>query len=197
MAGEDFFNGMSLNPILINSSRGEVVDSNALKDALAGGKLRAAVLDVWEGEPDPDLELIWMVDIATPHIAGYSVDGKANATGMSVRALSRFFGLGLDDWTPDDLPAPRIDNLIIDGSRFNLQELLMVISRRSYDVLRDDDVLRRDTGSFEQLRAEYPQRREPAAIRVSLINDYIGAGPVLKKLGYHTRTDYYVNLNDH
>jgi erythronate-4-phosphate dehydrogenase len=197
MAGEDFFNGLLRNPILINSSRGEVVNGIALKDALATGKLKAAVLDVWEGEPDPDLELIWMVDIATPHIAGYSVDGKANATGMSVQALSRFFNLGLNDWTPDNLPEPRIDNLIIDGSRFNLQELLMVISRRSYDVLRDDDVLRRDTSSFEQLRAEYPRRREPAAIRVSLINDFIGAGPVLKELGYHTRTDYYVNLNDH
>ena len=194
LADKGFLAGLEGNPILINSSRGEVVDGNALKDALAGGQVRAAVLDVWEGEPDPDPELMWMVDIATPHIAGYSVDGKANATGMSVRALSRFFELGLDDWEPADLPLPRINNLIIDGSRFNLQELLMVISRRAYDVLRDDDVLRKNTGKFEQLRAKYPHRREPSAIRVNIINDFMAAGPVLRQLGYHARTDYYTKL---
>lgn len=194
LADEDFFTGLARKPILINSSRGEVVDGNALKDALASGWVRAAVVDVWEGEPDPDLELMYMVDLATPHIAGYSVDGKANATGMSVRALSRHFGLGLDQWQTADLPPPRIDNLIIDGSKFDLQDLLMVIARKAYDVLRDDDVLRKNPGKFEYLRASYPERREPEAIRVNLINDYIGAGPVLKQLGYHARTDHYVKL---
>jgi erythronate-4-phosphate dehydrogenase len=151
-------------------------------------------MDVWEGEPDPDLELMYMVDLATPHIAGYSVDGKANATGMSVQALSRFFGLGLDDWQPDKLPPPRIDNFVIDGSKFDLQDLLMVIARKAYDVLRDDDVLRKNPGRFEYLRVSYPVRREPVAIKVNIINDYIGAGPVLKQLGYHARTDHYVKL---
>jgi erythronate-4-phosphate dehydrogenase len=170
------------------------VDGGALKDALATGRIRAAILDVWEGEPDPDLEMLHMVDLATPHIAGYSVDGKANATGMSVRALSRYFELGLNNWQPAGLPPPRLDNLIVDGSRFDLQDLLMVIARKAYDVMRDDDVLRRNPRKFEQLRAFYPVRREPPAITVNVINDYIGAGPVLKKLGYHARTDHYVKL---
>ena len=191
LADERFFDGLSRMPILINSSRGEVVDGNALKKSLATGKVKAAVLDVWEEEPALDNELMSLVDLATPHIAGYSVDGKSNATGMSVRALSRFFGLGLDDWEPVDLPSPRIDNLIIDGSRFDLQELLVVLARRAYDVLRDDDVLRKNPENFEQLRAAYPVRREPAAIRVNIINDYIAAGPVLRQLGYHARTDYF------
>jgi len=168
-----------------------VVDGNELKKSLASGKVKAAVLDVWEAEPDLDKELLSMVDIATPHIAGYSVDGKSNATGMSVRALSRFFKLGLDDWEPADLPLPRIDNLIIDGSRFDLQELLVILARRAYDVLRDDDVLRKNPENFERLRASYPVRREPAAIRVNIINDYKAAGPVLRQLGYHARTDYF------
>jgi erythronate-4-phosphate dehydrogenase len=194
IADREFFTGLARNPILINTSRGEVVDGNALKNALASGAVRAASLDVWENEPDPDRELMYMVDLATPHIAGYSVDGKANATGMSVRALSRHFNLGMDDWEPEGLPPPRIDNLIIDGSRFDLQELLMVIARRSYDVLRDDDVLRRDPRKFEFLRVSHPVRREPPAIRVSILNDFIGAGPVLQQLGYRARTDYFVKL---
>ncbi len=194
LADAEFFGALDRKPVLINSSRGEVVEGDALKDALATGAVRAAVLDVWEGEPNPDPELMYMVDLATPHVAGYSVDGKANATGMSVRALSRYFGLGMDQWQPDSLPPSRIDNMIADGSKFNLQDLLMVIARRSYDVLRDDDVLRRNPGQFERLRVEYPARREPRAIRVNIVNDYIGAGPVLKQLGYHIRTDYYVKL---
>ncbi len=194
LAGKEFFTELRGKPILINSSRGEVVDGDELKKSLASGKVKAAVLDVWEAEPDLDKELLSMVDIATPHIAGYSVDGKSNATGMSVRALSRFFGLGLDDWEPADLPPPRIDNLIIDGSRFDLQELLVILARRAYDVLRDDDVLRKNPENFEKLRASYPVRREPAAIRVNIINDYNAAGPVLRQLGYHARTDYYNRL---
>ena len=147
LAGKEFFAGLARTPILINSSRGQVVDGDELKKSLESGKVKAAVLDVWEAEPDLDKELLSMVDIATPHIAGYSVDGKSNATGMSVRALSSFFGLGLDDWEPADLPPPRIDNLIIDGSRFDLQELLVILARRAYDVLRDDDVLRKNPES--------------------------------------------------
>ncbi len=194
LADEEFFEGLRRSPVLINSSRGEVVDGNALKKSLGSQKVRAAVLDVWEGEPNPDPELLSLVDLATPHIAGYSVDGKANGTGMSVRALSRFFKLGLDDWEPDNLPPPRDENIIVDGSRFELQELLMIIARKAYDVLRDDDVLRKHPENFEKLRAEYPVRREPAAIRLTIINDFNAAGPVLKQLGYHVRTDYYNKL---
>jgi erythronate-4-phosphate dehydrogenase len=195
LADEGFMDGLVRQPILINTSRGGVIREEALKNALASGGIRAAVLDVWEEEPEPDPELLFMVDIATPHIAGYSVDGKANGTAMSVRAISRRFNLGLDDWEPEDLPPPRIDHLIIDGSRFELQELLVVIARRAYDVLRDDDVLRKDLSRFEELRASYPVRREPAAIRISIVNDFKGAGPVLRQLGYHSRTDHYNQLN--
>jgi erythronate-4-phosphate dehydrogenase len=194
LADEEFFRGLGRKPVIINSSRGPVVDGRALYQALESGLVRAAVLDVWEGEPELDMKLLSVVDIATPHIAGYSVDGKATATRMSVQALSRHFKLGMDDWQPEGLPEPRINNLIIDGSRFNLQELLHVLARRAYDVLRDDDVLRKNPEKFEHLRASYPVRREPSAIRVNIINDFKGAGPVLRQLGYHARTDYYNQL---
>ena len=88
-----------------------------------------------------------------------------------------------------------IDNLIVDTSWFSLQDLLTILARRTYDVLRDDGVLRKNPGKFEYLRVAYPIRREPAAIRISLVNDNIGAGPVLQQLGYRIRTDHYVKIS--
>jgi erythronate-4-phosphate dehydrogenase len=190
LADEEFFGRCRKSPVLINTSRGEVVDGNALKRALRSGTVSAAVLDVWEGEPAIDRELMALVDFATPHIAGYSVDGKANATGMSVHALSRFFQLGMDDWEPLNLPAPPVEKIVIDGTSPALQEVLLEVSRQAYDVRRDDSALRGDPAAFEKLRAEYPVRREPPAISVKLINDRKGAGPVLEELGFKVLSDY-------
>jgi erythronate-4-phosphate dehydrogenase len=184
LADERFFAALARRPFLVNSSRGEVVDSRALKRALTKGMISGATLDVWEGEPDPDLELMDRIDFATPHIAGYSVDGKANATRMSIRALSRFFKLGLEDWEPSDLPGPQNREIMVDATGMDLQAILLEVCNRAYDVRRDDAALRTDPGSFEKLRAHYPVRREPGAFRVKLLNDRAGAGPTLKKLGF-------------
>lgn len=78
----------------MNTSRGEVIETEALLDALQSGILSDAVIDVWEHEPDINLKLLEKVIIGTPHIAGYSADGKANATRMSLEALCRFFRIG-------------------------------------------------------------------------------------------------------
>ncbi len=189
MVDRDFLSQLKKNSILIDSSRGEVVDGDTLKKALVDGQLSAAVLDVWEGEPDLDLDLMGKVDIATPHIAGYSVDGKANATGMSVRALSRFFKLGLDEWQPVDLPAPVKNEILIDGSGCTRQDLLLEIYRDVYDVMRDDAVLRKNPASFEEQRASYPVRREPGAFKIRILNDRSGVGSVLEQLGYKVFSD--------
>src|SRR5665647_1309268 len=82
--------------IVINSSRGEVVDNTALRKALEEGTVGGTVLDVWEGEPEADRKLISFADLATPHIAGYSVDGKANATVNSVRKVSAALNISLN-----------------------------------------------------------------------------------------------------
>lgn len=117
--------------ILVNASRGEVVDNAALKSILQQGRLQACVLDVWENEPHIDPELLALVDIATPHIAGYAIDGKANGTTMSVRALARHFHLSeLYDWQVTDLPS----------------------STPSYDIMLDDKHLRAHPELFEELR---------------------------------------------
>ena len=132
----------SLRPdqILINTSRGEVVCGDALKAALKGGRLKAAVLDVWEDEPNIDPELAQLAEIATPHIAGYSTDGKAAGTTAAVRVVARSLGIAeLSDWSV---------------------RLPVAAGNDTYDVTRDSDALKSDLSSFEHLRESYPIRRE-------------------------------------
>ncbi|MGN0872207.1 MAG: 4-phosphoerythronate dehydrogenase PdxB [Victivallales bacterium] len=178
LADKSFFERTSQKPFLINSSRGEVVDNAALKEALKAGKLRGAALDVWENEPEIDLELLSLLDYATPHIAGYSADGKANGTSMSVNALASFFALPLYEFEPD-IPRPE-DFLIMIPPEGIPEARLAEAVFRSYDILSDDRRLRMSPAAFEQLRGDYPLRREFAAYRISGADDlaaiYSGLG---------------------
>ena len=80
-------------------------------------------IDVWENEPHIDLELLQQVWMATPHIAGYSQDGKANGTMMSVQAISQKFDLGLDDWKPTDIPQPPNSEILLDCKGLTDEEI--------------------------------------------------------------------------
>ncbi|MDR1056847.1 MAG: 4-phosphoerythronate dehydrogenase [Prevotellaceae bacterium] len=153
---------MKLKPgaIIINSSRGEVIDENALKKAIGNKQVGATVLDVWKNEPDIDKALLSLVDIATPHIAGYSTDGKAKATEMSVQSVSRFFALPLNEWTVKELPLPGNTNVNINFVYSGFQQLLQNIIPISYDILTDDSLLHADSEIFEYLRKTYRVRRE-------------------------------------
>ena len=91
LADEDFFNSLKRKPVIINTSRGEVIDTGTLLKALNNGSISDAIIDVWEHEPEINRELLEKVIIGTPHIAGYSADGKANATRMSLDAICKFF----------------------------------------------------------------------------------------------------------
>ena len=153
LCNEDFISKMSKGSILINSSRGPVVDNSALLLALNNKKLLTAVLDVWENEPNINLELLNRVFIGTPHIAGYSVDGKANATMQIVRSLSKFFNLGLDNWVPD---TSEYQGIKLDYT--NIADYNTVIN--SYNVLNDSANLKSQPEKFEYLRENYPVRRE-------------------------------------
>ena len=93
----DTIGSMKPSAWLFNSSRGEVVDNNALKKALSEKSISEAVLDVWENEPNIDIDLMNATILSTPHIAGYSADGKAKGTSMIVRSLSEYFDLPLKD----------------------------------------------------------------------------------------------------
>lgn len=177
--------GMRPNQILINSSRGPVVDNPALKSALRAGRIKAAVLDVWENEPEIDLELLGSLSIATPHIAGYSADGKANGTTASVRTLADYFGLPLNDWKPSQLPSPRqAQEFTVDASGKTFQEVMCEAILHCYDVREDDAVLRSQPALFEHQRGHYPVRREFQAFTVKLQGGTPEEMSALNKLGF-------------
>ncbi|MDX2429400.1 MAG: 4-phosphoerythronate dehydrogenase, partial [Bacteroides sp.] len=190
MVNQIFIEKLKPGTILINSSRGAVVSQSDLIEGKKSGKLSELILDVFPGEPDINPELLKLLTIATPHIAGYSLDGKANGTGMSVRAISQHFGLGLDDWQPLDIPAPVPNQLLGDAESGELYEILWEIYRNSYDVTGDDARLREHPEAFEALRGDYPFRREPQAYSVRLFQGYDEIRNTLEALGFSMLADH-------
>ena len=156
LANSDFFDDLERRPLIINTSRGEVVDTGALKQALRQGKVADAIIDVWENEPDIDRELMQNVFLATPHIAGYSADGKANATRMTLDALCRFFHLRADYRIVPPPPA----HPVIEARDLTDACLQM------YDPRTDCNRLRQHPELFEKLRGDYPLRREQEAYTI-------------------------------
>ncbi len=156
--------------IVINSSRGEVVDNIALREALEKDAPGGAVLDVWEGEPEADRKLIGLADLATPHIAGYSVDGKANATINSVRHVSAELHIPLHDWLPGTLPLPA--NPVIDLNPFAARntslDLAGMAVKHTYPIEEDDRLFRSNPEKFEFLRGNYRKRREFSSFSVKI-----------------------------
>lgn len=175
---------MNPNQILINSSRGEVVDGDALKTALKEKRLRGAVLDVWEHEPDIDPELLELVNIATPHIAGYSADGKAAGTVASVRAVAHALGIKeLYDWNVSDIPGGGEFSIYGHYSK-STEEILREAILHTYDVSGDCAALRGDIGAFESLRSNYPIRREFEAFSLNLTDASGESIRILAELGF-------------
>jgi erythronate-4-phosphate dehydrogenase len=160
LADEAFFRSLRRRPLIINTSRGEVVDTEALLDALDSGSVSDAVIDVWEGEPNIDRRLLAKAMIATPHIAGYSADGKANATRMSLETIGRYFDIGASfEITP---PVP--ENAVIYAKSY--EEALL----KMYNPQTDSEALKANPDDFESLRGGYPLRREEAGYKVVIEN---------------------------
>jgi len=179
MTGEDatfhlcnrmFFDSLKRKPVLINSCRGEAIDTTSAKEALRVGQLSGFICDCWENEPDIDLELLALTDLATPHIAGYSRDGKATGTLMSVQAISDFFSLGLNNWRPLGVELPVHPVIEIDGTGLTEQDIIAKAVLSTYDIRDDDSRFRADTTEFEMQRGDYPVRREFTAYTLKTIN---------------------------
>jgi len=188
LGNNEFFSNLKSKPILINSCRGEVVDTLAVKAALKNNEISGFVCDCWENEPNPDLELLAMTEIATPHIAGYSKDGKATGTQMSVQAISRFFGLELNNWQPSGVEPPENSVFILDGSGLNEQKIIANAILATYDIRNDDQTFRKNPAQFEQLRGDYPTRREFPAFTIVSKNVSEETLGILKKLGFNVKT---------
>ena len=184
MVDNHFLKTLEKHPLLINTCRGEIFDSKAVLQARRSEQISGLVIDCWEGEPDLDLDLLHSVDIATPHIAGYSRDGKAKGTMASIQNLSKFFNLNIDDWTPSGLEQPEDPCIEIDGSQKTEQSILTEAVLSTYQIEKDDATLRNAPHQFEKLRGDYPVRREFGAYSVRARNIPEGLMEKMKSLGF-------------
>ena len=166
-----FFHRMKDNAIYINTSRGAVTDTEALKQA-AQSKLAGYILDVWEGEPHLDFWLLQHAMLGTPHIAGYSSDGKANGTSVCVREFCRFFGLDiLPEWYPDTIPPPPMPTeMQVDCTGKTAQQVYYEIITYTYPIWEDSQRLKQKPEDFESFRGNYWIRREFSNFTVHLKN---------------------------
>lgn len=184
MVDEKFIQNLKKKSLLINSCRGEVFDTKATKKALQTRAISGFIADCWENEPDIDLELLEMADYGTPHIAGYSKDGKANGTKMSVQAISRFFNLGIDNWEPENVELPEKTTIEIDGNQRREYSILAEAILSTYDIENDDEALRENPQLFEKLRGDYPVRREFDSYTIKMKNMKETMKLKLLKLGF-------------
>ena len=150
LANETLFDSLSKRPIIINSSRGAVVDNEALLYAINYNKVKDAVIDTWENEPNINKELLKRVWIGTPHIAGYSADGKTNADNMVISALCEFFSLPMQ---PAICP-PEIPNADLCPKNEDERTLFF------YNPIPECNKLKLEPEKFEWFRNNYPLRRE-------------------------------------
>lgn len=179
-----FLSSMKKSSYILNTSRGSIINNADLEAALKTGEITGAVLDVWEHEPGIDKELLDIVDIATPHIAGYSADGKALGTTMSVRNLSRYFNLGLDNWVPGNIFESDGLDLKIDCKGKSKEEIIFEAVNATYNIRDDEARLREAPETFERLRAGYPVRREFAAYTLTLEKDQEDCRATLESMGF-------------
>lgn len=183
--------------ILINASRGAVVDNQALSALLEDKKPLTAVLDVWEQEPDINRQLLSLVSIATPHIAGYSLDGKIAGTEMVYRAVCRAFGLPNRVRVEGIKPLPVLKALSY-SSDACLEDVLSTSIRAVYDVRLDDALLRNNVRAladdestaavFDRLRKHYRSRREFSTLKVKIKKCPGNISSALKALGFNITT---------
>lgn len=176
--------GLKPNTILINACRGAVVDNAALLEVLNMRHDLSVVLDVWEPEPDLSLALLDKVDIATPHIAGYTLEGKARGTTQVFEAWCDFIGQPQQVPLSTLLPVPEFSEITLNGPLD--QPTLKRLAHLVYDVRRDDAPLRKvaaKPGEFDRLRKQYQERREWSSLQVNC-DDAATAG-MLNQLGFN------------
>lgn len=167
LIGADFLGRLKPNATFINTSRGEVIDETDLHTVLDRRPDLGMVLDVWDGEPNIDTNLITRLELTTPHIAGYSLDGKVRATEMIYRQVCRYFNLP-EHWKPIELPDAVALKEIIVLDQWEDQEAIYQVTKNAYNLKKDNERMRRmleigvaeQAHYFDYLRREYPNRRE-------------------------------------
>ena len=184
---EESFKKIKRGAWFLNSSRGEVSDTYSLKNALNSGMLSGAVIDVWENEPNIDPELLQQAFIATPHIAGYSTDGKANGTSMVVNSLTKYFNLPSENWYPSDVPPPASPYISIDCNNKSEEEIIREAVIHTYNIDKDNSMLRISIQNFEKLRGDYPVRREFTSYTINLKDGTEKVLQTMKSIGFRMK----------
>jgi erythronate-4-phosphate dehydrogenase len=195
LADERFFNSLKEGVVFFNTSRGGVVDTAAIKKEIKNGKICAAVLDVWEDEPAIDTDLLEMVDIGTPHIAGYSYDGKVAGMIMIYNSLCKYFNLEPEHEINDFLPAPVVPQIKLLTKGFSQQQVIKAAVDEIYKIADDGRNLRsilnlpmgKRCATFDRLRKEYPVRREFQNTTITIVDEPSGAGDKLKGIGFKVK----------
>jgi erythronate-4-phosphate dehydrogenase len=188
---------MKHGAILFNTSRGAVVETEGLKRALFNKHLAAAVFDVWEGEPNISPSLLELVTLGSPHIAGYSLDGKVNALQVNYEAVCRFLSLPSNRDINTFIQYPVLPEIKIDTIKLSIEQALHKIVKECYDICLDDQLLRQlksipniERGEyFQKLRAEYRIRREFVNSTVSIPNTEKEITDVLRTLGFKVKNE--------
>jgi erythronate-4-phosphate dehydrogenase len=197
MVNAGFLDALSPEVILVNTARGEVVDETALLGALRTRPGLRAIIDVWAREPDVNAALLQEADIGTPHIAGYSTDGRLRATATIAGALWRHAGATPDESAPMELPGPGVPVVHIAPGMDPMSAVQLAVLS-SYDVRSDAIVLRRlaqgDAAvlarGFSEARNTYPLRREFSAHSVVVPRDAMPATrAALNTLGFQVREE--------
>ena len=152
LADQQFFHSLKRHPIIINTSRGAVINNHDLLQAINEGKVQDAIIDTWENEPDINKELLHLIYIGTPHIAGYSADGKANATRMALTALCNHFHIPASF----EIHVPQLSQADCPVQNLPEKELALAL----YNPHTDSMKLKAHPEMFEELRGNYPLRRE-------------------------------------
>ncbi len=211
LADRRFFEQVKPGIVWLNAARGAAMDSDAFLKARATGKVACAVLDTWEDEPVFRTDVLAKADIATPHIAGHSFEGKVMGTVMVYQAVCRFLGIA-PTWTPDGrlppegrLPPPIVSEIRLDlpavlrsamqagPAGLSEEAALWRIVRSVYDIEADDQRLRAGAAAdaktrgehFEQLRKNYPIRREFRFTRVVLPQGHPRLEAKIRNLGFN------------
>jgi len=190
LVDDEFLNALSSKQLLINSSRGAVVNNDQLTHFLSErSETVDVVLDVWEGEPSVNLTLVDQVLLATPHIAGYSFDGKVQATAMLAQSYAQLFA--------KPYIGPSSSNVGNDREAFGIPAHLSLLHglsqavRYAFDIRIDDRKMRRlkslscSGSSFDSYRKNYPKRREFSCFQFNYSPDQEQLAQQLKVMGFH------------
>lgn len=183
---------MKPGSVFINASRGSVHETAAVKEVLEAGHLDAIMLDVWENEPNIDANLLQQVELGSPHIAGYSFDGKVNGTTMIYEAACRHFNISPTWDAKKVMPKPEPDEFVLDAANRSDEQALHDLIRRIYSIEADDIRMRKyielpqaEQGAyFDSLRKNYPRRREFHNYKIQVKNASSKLVTKLRILGF-------------